>query len=144
MAMMSWCTRHWFLSLAGGLILAFWTGLIPSPGELLPRLADQPDVATAFRDPAFGKQDAMLFLFSFLFLGPFAGFVSFFVALIVLGILGAIFLPLGTKIGLPEWFSTGAYLSLLGVFIYAGRDAWMPTSLWFLGLVARSWMVVMG
>ena len=82
-------------------------------------------------------------LFSFLFFGPFAGFVGFFVMLLVMGVLGAIFLPLGRRAGLPEWCSTTFYMMLLGIFIYAERATWMPPSLWFFGLVARAWMLVM-
>jgi hypothetical protein len=142
-AWMSWCGRHWCISIAAGLLMAMVFGIIPGPDDVLPELARRPDVRTAFTDPMFGKQDAMLFLFSFLFLGPFAGFIGFFLGLFVLGALGGIFLPVGHKIGLPEWFSTTLYLTLLGTFIYVERDVWMPPSLWFLGLVARSWMIVM-
>ena len=140
---MSWCGRHWCMTAAASLVFAMIVGLIPSPHEVLPELARRPDVRTAFQDPAFGKQDAMIFLFSFLFLGPFAGFVGFFLALFILGALGGIFLPLGRGIGLPEWFSTSLYVMLLFTFVYVERDVWMQPSLWFLGLVARSWIMVM-
>jgi len=140
---MSWCVRHWFLTLAAGVLIAMDTGFVPSPRDVIPELATRPEVRTAFQDPIFGTQDAMLFLFSFLFFGPFAGFVGFFLLLFVLGTLGAIFLPLGRRVGLPEWCSTTLYLMLLGTITYVERDAWMPTSLWFLGLMARAWIVVM-
>jgi hypothetical protein len=140
---MSWCGRHWCLMILAAVLIALLSGLIPSPWDVIPELAARPEVRTAFQDPMFGKQDAMLFLFSFLFFGPFASFIGFFVILLVLGVLGAIFLPLGRLAGLPEWFSTALYVSLLTLFIYMERDAWAPGSLWFLGLVARAWVLVM-
>src|SRR5919108_4027241 len=76
-AWMSWCGRHWCISIAAGLLIVMVFGVIPGPDDVLPELARRPDVRTAFTDPMFGKQDAMLFLFSFLFLGPFAGFIGF-------------------------------------------------------------------
>ena len=139
----SWCWRHWSISIAAGVIIALFAGLIPSAHEVLPELARRPDVKTAFTDPMFGKQDAMLFLFSFLFFGPFAGFIAFFFALFILGVLGGIFLPMGRRIGFPEWLSTALYMVLVCGFVYVERDVWMQPSLWFLGLVARSWMLVM-
>src|SRR5262245_39687952 len=140
---MFWCGRHWCISIALGVMLALFTGLIPSPHEVLPELARRPDVSNAFQDPLFGKQDAMLFLFSFLFFGPFAGFIGFFFTLFILGAMGGIFLPMGRRIGFPEWLSSAVYMALVCAFVYVERDVWMQPSLWFLGLVARSWMIVM-
>jgi hypothetical protein len=140
---MSWCGRHWCFTIVAGILIAMVTGLVPSPRDVIPALASRPEVSSAFQDPMFGKQDAMLFLFSFLFFGPFAGFVGMFVLLIVLGVLGAIFLPLGRFAGLPEWFSTTLYVSLLTLLVYMERGLWTPGSLWFLGLVARAWLLVM-
>lgn len=135
--------RYWCLLLAAVVLIAMFTGLVPSPGDVIPELAARPEVGAAFQDRDFGKQDAMLFLFSFLFLGPFAVFVGFFLFLCFLGVLGAVFLPLGRRAGLPEWCSTTVYVMLLGLVVYVERAAWMPTSLRLLGLVARAWVVVM-
>ena len=141
--LMSWCVRHWFLTLAAGLFIAVSSGLLPSPRDVIPELATRPEVGNAFQDPAFGKQDALLFVFSFVFLGPFAGFIGLLLGLFALGSLGGLFLPLGRKVGLPEWCSTTVCVILLGAFVYLDRDVWMPTSLWVLGLVARAWIIAM-
>jgi hypothetical protein len=138
----SWCGRHWILTGAAMMMIALFTGMIPSSRNIIAELASRPEVNTAFQDPAFGSQDAMLFLISFLFLGPFAGFVGFLLAVVILAALGGIFVPLGSRVGLPEWFSTSAFLIALGTFIYVKADIWMPPSLWFLGLVAKSWIIV--
>jgi len=139
----SWCGRHWCMTIVASMMIAMVVGLLPSPHDVLPELARRPDVVTAFQDPLFGKQDAMIFLFSFLFLGPFAGLIGFFLALFVLGALGGVFLPLGRRVGIPERVSTTVYVMMLFAFIYVERDVWMQPSLWFIGLVARSWMLVM-
>jgi len=86
----------------------------------------------------------MLFLFSFLFLGPFAGFVGFLLVIVILAALGGVFVPIGQKLGLPEWFSTASFLVALAIFIYVKTDVWIPPSMWFLGLVAKSWLIVRG
>lgn len=138
----SWCGRHWVLTAAAMIMIALFTGIIPSPRDVIPELASRPEVHTAFQDPAFGSQDAMLFLFSFLFLGPFAGFVGFLLAIVVLAALGGIFVPLGRQIGLPEWLSTTAVLMSIATYVYVKTDVWLPPSLWFLGLVAKSWLIV--
>jgi hypothetical protein len=135
--------RYWCLLLAAVVLIAMFSGLVPSPREVMPELAARPEVGAAFQDRDFGKQDAMLFLFSFLFLGPFAVFVGFFLLLWLLGGLGAVFLPLGRRAGLPEWCSTTLYVTVLGLIVYLERAAWIPTSLRFLGLVARAWLLVM-
>jgi hypothetical protein len=123
-------------------MVALLTGLIPPPGDIISDLANRPQVHAAFQDPAFGSQDAMLFLFSFFFLGPFAGFLGFLLAVVILAAFGGIFVPLGRGLGLPEWFSTTAVLMAIGTFVYLKTDTWMPPCLWFLGLVAKSWMIV--
>jgi len=138
----SWCAKHWIITGAAMTIVALLAGFIPSARDIIPELANRPEVRTAFQDPAFGSQDAMLFLFSFIFLGPFAGFVGFLLAIVILAALGGIFVPLGSRVGLPEWFSTTAFLIALGAYIYIKTDTWMPPSLWFLGLVAKSWIIV--
>jgi len=140
----SWCGKHWLLTSAALVLLVLSAGILPSPRDLLPQLANQPEVRGAFSDPAFGSQDAMLFLFSFLFLGPFAGFIGFLLAVVILAALGGVFVPLGQKLGLPEWFSTAAFLVALAIFIYVKTDLWIPPSMWFLGLVAKSWLIVRG
>jgi hypothetical protein len=61
---------------------------------------------------------------------------------VVLAALGGIFIPIGQKVGLPEWFSTMTFLVALFVFVYVKTDVWMPPSMWFLGLVAKSWLIV--
>ena len=138
----SWCGRHWILTAAAMMVLVTSSGIIPSAQDIIPQLASRPEVASAFQDPAFGSQDAMLFLFSFIFLGPFAGFVGFLLCLVILAALGGLFVPLGSKIGLPEWLSTSAFLVAIAAYVYAKTDAWIPPCLWFLGLVAKSWMIV--
>ena len=138
----SWCKKHWLLTAATMVLLVLSTGIIPSPRELVPQLANQPEVKGAFTDPAFGSQDAMIFLFSFLFLGPFAGFIGFLLAIVILAALGGVFVPLGQKVGLPEWLSTAAFLVALATYIYVKADVWVPPSMWFLGLVAKSWLIV--
>jgi hypothetical protein len=140
----SWCTRHWLLSAATLMLLVLASGVLPSPRDIVPQLANQPEVRTAFADPAFGSQDAMIFLFSFLFLGPFAGFIALLLAAVVLAALGGVFVPIGQKVGLPEWVSTAAFLVALGTYIYVKTDVWVPPSMWFLGLVAKSWLIVHG
>ena len=139
----SWCGKHWVLT-SVALVLIVLSAVLPSPRDLLPQLANQPEVRGAFTDPSFGSQDAMLFLFSFLFLGPFAGFIGFLLAVVILAALGGVFVPLGQRLGLPEWLSTATFLVALATYIYVKSNVWIPPSMWFLGMVAKSWLIVRG
>jgi len=110
--------------------------------ELFSSLASRPEVARAFSDPNFGRADALILLFSTLFLGPLALFLGLLGLVFVLAVFGGFLLPIVRWFRMPDWIATAMVLSAVGGLAWAYSDAWMPRSLWFLGLLARACRIV--
>ncbi|HEX9819863.1 MAG TPA: hypothetical protein VGD07_09650 [Methylomirabilota bacterium] len=110
--------------------------------NLVSSLASRPEVARAFSDPNFGRADALILLFSTLFLGPLALFLGLLGLVFVLAVFGGFLLPIVRWFRMPDWIATAMVLSALVGLAWAHSDAWVPRSLWFLGLLARACRIV--
>jgi hypothetical protein len=110
--------------------------------NLVSSLASRPEVARAFSDPNFGRADALILLFSTLFLGPLALFLGLLGLVFVLAVFGGFLLPIVRWFRMPDWIATAMVLSALVGLAWAHSDAWVPRSLWFLGLLARAYRIV--
>jgi hypothetical protein len=138
----TWRLPHWLLAVTAAVYLTVWVGVLPPPHELFAWLANRPDVADAFREPHFGRADALILVFSTLFLGPFALLLALVVLIFALAVLGGFVLPIVRWFGLPDWAATAIVAGGLGTTAYVESGIWLPRSLWFMGLLARACRVV--
>jgi hypothetical protein len=133
---------HQWLILFGGLLYAtVYLGVV-EPRGIAAWLANQPDVSRAFSDPNFGRADALILLFSTLFLGPLAALLGLLVLVFVLAVFGGLLLPIMRWFRLPDWFATVSVLGGVVTLAWMEAELWLPKSLWFLGLLARACRIV--
>src|SRR6266566_6483831 len=138
----AWRLPHWLIAIGSALVFAMYAGLV-RPGEIAVYFASRPEVSQAFADPNFGRADALILVFSTLFLAPFAIFVMLVLMIFALAMLGGFVLPVVRWFSLPDWFATAFVLVAVGIAAWAQSELWLPRSLWFLGLLARAWKVVL-
>jgi hypothetical protein len=134
---------HPLLLAAGLFAVSVYFGTIPLLRSIH-WLSSQPSVSTAFRDPRFGYQDALIFLFSLVFLTPLAGLISIVALLFLLAVLGGMFLPVARTLTLPDWASTALAIGIFGTALWVSSPLWAPVLLQALGLIARAYVVVAG
>jgi hypothetical protein len=133
---------HQWLILLGGLLYAvIYLGVV-QPRGIAAWFANQPEVALAFSDPNFGRADALILLFSTLFLGPLAMLLGLLGLVFVLAIFGGFLLPIVRWFRLPDWIATVSVLGGVVTVLWLQTDLWLPKSLWFLGLLARACRIV--
>ena len=138
----SWRLPHWLFAVTAAVYLTVWAGVLPPPHELFAWLANRPDVADAFREPHFGRADALILVFSTLFLGPFALLLALTVLICALAVLGGFVLPIVRWFNLPDWAATVIVGGGLGTMAYVESGIWLPRSLWFVSLLARACRIV--
>jgi hypothetical protein len=133
---------HQWVVLVGALLYAtIYMGLLDLRG-VASWLASRPEVSRAFSDPNFGRADALILVFSTLFLGPLALFIALMALVFVLAVFGGFLLPIVRWLRMPDWIATATVLSGVGVVAYMQSELWVPRSLWFLGLLARACRIV--
>jgi hypothetical protein len=133
---------HQWLILLGGLLYAvIYLGVV-EPRGIAAWFANQPEVSRAFSDPNFGRADALILLFSTLFLGPLAMLLALLGLVFVLAIFGGFLLPIVRWFRLPDWVATVSVLGGVVTVLWLQTDLWLPKSLWFLGLLARACRIV--
>jgi hypothetical protein len=133
---------HQWLILLGGLLYAvIYLGVV-EPRGIAAWFANQPEVSRAFSDPNFGRADALILLFSTLFLGPLAMLLGLLALVFVLAIFGGFLLPIVRWFRLPDWVATVSVLGGVVTVLWLQTDLWLPKSLWFLGLLARACRIV--
>jgi hypothetical protein len=133
---------HQWLILLGGLLYAvIYLGVV-EPRGIAAWFANQPEVSRAFSDPNFGRADALILLFSTLFLGPLAMLLALLGLVFVLAIFGGFLLPIVRWFRLPDWIATVSVLGGVVTVLWLQTDLWLPKSLWFLGLLARACRIV--
>jgi hypothetical protein len=103
----------------------------------LASLASQPHVNTAFQDPDTGKSDALLTLISFSLLTPMAAGVLLIALVFLVKALATVLVSLRV----PSWLSAPAVGMSVLALLYTMSDAWLPPSLYALGIVARAYFV---
>jgi hypothetical protein len=133
---------HQWVVLVGALLYAtIYLGLLDLRG-IAAWLASRPEVSRAFTDPNFGRADALILVFSTLFLGPLALFIALMGLVFVLAVFGGFLLPIVRWFRLPDWIATAAVLSGVAVVAWLQAELWLPRSLWFMGLLARACRIV--
>jgi hypothetical protein len=135
---------HQWLILLGGLLYAVVYLGVVEPRGIAAWFANQPEVSRAFSDPNFGRADALILLFSTLFLGPLAMLLGLLALVFVLAIFGGFLLPIVRWFRLPDWVATVSVLGGVIAVLWSQTDLWLPKSLWFLGLLARACRIVVG
>jgi hypothetical protein len=138
----TWRMPHWLIALGSMLAIAMYVGLV-RPREIAIYFAGRPEVAQAFADPQFGRADALILVFSTLFLAPFALFVALVLIIFSVAMLGGFVLPVVRWFSLPDWTATAFVLLVGSLTAWMQSDQWLPRSLWFLGLLARAWKVIL-
>jgi hypothetical protein len=138
----AWRLPHWLLAIGSAMFFVIYSGLV-QPREIALWFASRPEVSQAFADPHFGRADALILVFSTLFLAPFALFVALVLMIFAVAMLGGFVLPLVRWFSLPDWMATGLVLLTVGVVAWAQSELWLPRSLWFLGLLARAWKIIL-
>jgi hypothetical protein len=133
---------HQWLILLGGLLYAVVYLGVVEPRGIAAWFANQPEVSRAFSDPNFGRADALILLFSTLFLGPLAMLLGLLALVFVLAIFGGFLLPIVRWFRLPDWVATVSVLGGVIAVLWSQTDLWLPKSLWFLGLLARACRIV--
>ena len=142
LSLSTWRLPHWLVAFGSAMYLTVWVGVLPPPQELFAWLASRPDVADAFREPHFGRADALILVFSTLFLGPFALLLALVVFIFALAVLGGFVLPVVRWFSFPDWLATVIVAGMLATVAYMESGIWLPRSLWFMGLLARACRVV--
>lgn len=135
---------HQWLVLAGALLYgAIYLGLLDLRGIAI-WLANRPEVSRAFSDPNFGRADALILVFSTLFLGPLALFLGLMILVFVLAVFGGFLLPIVRWLRMPDWIATLSALGGVVAATWLRSDLWLPHSLWFMSLLARACRIVIG
>ena len=130
-------SRLLFVILVLGLLLAWYVGDIVGLEGWISWLANQPGVTTAFQHPESGRSDALTALISFSLLTPIALCLLLVVLVLVVKALEAVFVPLR----IPMWLSTPVVAAAVIFGMYTTSPAWLPMSLYALGMVARAYLV---
>jgi hypothetical protein len=133
--------HQWLILFGAMLYAAIYLGVVEPRGIAI-WFADQPEVSRAFSDPNFGRADALILLFSTLFLGPLAALLGLLVLVFVLAVFGGFMLPIVRWFRLPDWVATASVLGGVVTAAWIQTELWLPRSLWFLGLLARACRIV--
>jgi hypothetical protein len=131
---------RWWWAFAGlliGVAVVWYVGQSPALEERLGWLASQPSVTTAFQNSESSRSDALTTLIAFTVLTP----IGAFIVLIALLILAKLSEPVLESVHIPTWLSTPTIGMVSIVTAYATSEAWLPQSLYALGLIARAYFV---
>ena len=138
----AWRLPHWLIASGFAISFSVYSGLV-QPREIALWFAGRPEVSQAFAEPHFGRADALILVFSTLFLAPFAIFVALVLVIFAVAMLGGFVLPVVRWFSLPDWMATVLVLAVGGMVAWAQSDLWLPRSIWFLGLLARAWKIIL-
>ena len=133
---------HQWLILFGALLYGIIYMGVLEPRGIAAWFANQPEVARAFSDPNFGRGDALILLFSTLFLGPLALLLGLMALVFLLAVFGGFLLPIVRWFRLPDWVATASVLGGVVTALWLQSEMWLPRSMWFIGLLARACRVV--
>lgn len=139
----SWRWPQWLVVIGAAVYAVAYIGLLPPPHTLLTWLESQPEIARSFHDPAFGRSDALILLFSILFLGPLALLITTVFLVFSIAVLGGVVLPVVRWVSLPDWVATSLVIAGLVIVAWMERSIWLPNSLSFVGLLARALRIVL-
>lgn len=129
--------KRWLMAIVVLSLLAGWyVGTSAVARSYINWLAGQPSVQTAF-DEEGGSTDALIVLITFMFLTPVAASIILMLVVFIVKVFELVLF----RLHLPEWTSTPVVLLVLGFASYTVREAWLPHSLYALGLLARAYLV---
>jgi hypothetical protein len=122
------------LVIAGG--IGWWAHSSQTIRDQIWWLASQPRVETAFDDEG-GGAEALIVLIAFVIVSPVAVSILAILLTFAIKVVGAFLY----RLRLPEFISVPVVMLALIVSTYTVREAWLPGSLYLLGLVARAYLV---
>lgn len=132
--------RRWKVWLLIALVFAagigWWAHASQTVRDQIWWLASQPRVDTAFDDEG-GGAEALIVLLAFLIVSPVAVSILAILLTFAVKVVGAFLY----RLRLPEFISVPVVMFALVVSTYTVREAWLPGSLYLLGLVARAYLV---
>ena len=134
--------HHWLILIGALVYGTIYAGMLDVRG-IAAWFANRPEVAKAFSDPDFGRADALILVFSTLFLAPFALFVALVLLIFAAAMLGGFVLPVVRWFSLPDWMATALVVVVVALAAWSQSELWVPRSLWFLGLLARAWKIIL-
>ena len=133
--------HHWLILIGALVYGTIYAGMLDVRG-IAAWFAARPEVAKAFTEPHFGRADAIILVFSTLFLGPLALLLGMLALIFVLAVFGGFLLPIVRWFRLPDWFATAMVLGGVATAAWMNADVWLPRSIWFVGLLARACKIV--
>jgi len=133
--------HHWLILIGALVYGSIYAGMLDVRG-IAGWFAARPEVAKAFADPDFRRADALILLFSTLFLGPLALLLGLLMLIFVLAVFGGFLLPVMRWFHLPDWLASAVVLTGVGAALWMRTDVWLPRSLWFMGLLARACRII--
>ena len=133
--------HHWLILIGALVYGTIYAGMLDVRG-IAAWFAARPEVAKAFSDPNFGRADAIILVFSTLFLGPLALLLGLLMLIFVLAVFGGFLLPVVRWFHLPDWFATALVLGGVVTAAWMNSELWLPRSIWFVGLLARACKIV--
>jgi len=133
--------HHWLILIGALVYGSIYAGMLDVRG-IAAWFAARPEVAKAFADPDFRRADALILLFSTLFLGPLALLLGLLMLIFVLAVFGGFLLPVMRWFHLPDWLASAVVLTGVGAALWMRTDVWLPRSLWFMGLLARACRII--
>ncbi len=123
---------------ASYLHLLSWTWLHTA----IHRLGAQPLVQGAFDDPSGGRASAMFVVLASLLLTPPGIAAALFLLALTVAIGTDLLARLTRSIGVPEGWAHVIVIGGLAAVVYGERGSWVPELSWWLGLVARAYLVL--
>ena len=146
MIFFSWSWRSWVLFVLAAVVIGGYLGVLTPVQERLEELAktepivqaaNQPMVSEAFKDQG-GRADAYVILFLFVFLSPLALVMA---VTLVIFLLSAAALALAPVMGGER--NAMLVVEIVGAaLVYVERSLWLPHAMYFLGLLARAYVVI--
>ena len=146
MIFFSWSWKTWLLVVLAAVVIGGYLGVLTPVQEQLEELAktapilraaNQPTVADAFKDPG-GRADAYVILFLFVFLSPLALVMA---VTLVIFLLSAAALALAPVMGGER--NAMLVVEIVGAaLVYVERGLWLPHAMYFLGLLARAYVMI--
>jgi hypothetical protein len=105
--------------------------------ERIASLANQPNVAGAFQHPETARSDALTTLIAGSVLTPIAAFFAVVVAVLLVKAFETVLV----SVHLPGWLSAPVVTLITMTAMYETSEAWVPTSLYAVGIFARAYLV---
>jgi hypothetical protein len=123
-------------------LLVVWLSGTPLVDRVVDRLAAQPQLGqTLGRADLDTRTDALTLLFLCTFAAPLAVAGAVGTATLLLAVLVEAVRPATRALALPDRATRATIALAVGSAAWLARDAWLPRSLWVLGLLARAYRV---